>query len=205
MKKCVSCGYNNLDDRSNCAQCGYWLGKSMKVLATILLFFAVSCTSKPIKEDKIQVLLSDTKNADIFFINREIKPYADRVVSMANAFNKPFTVRNFVINFKEKRESDDAKSAGYCTKIYNTPVIIIFKDEWNSMGDAGKESLVLHEMLHCFSSRNHCNDMHEGVEVSVMNETLPTEDAYIRNREYYIIEAFHPHPLCKDKVIKWLE
>ncbi len=73
----------------------------------------------------------------------------------------------------------------------HSPHIRINPDQWQTLGETGRQILLFHELGHCVLNRDHRTDRREDRSpASIMFPSLLNPIVYRRDREYYQHELF---------------
>ncbi len=85
------------------------------------------------------------------------------------------------------------KTVGLCYEYEDGDKMIEIKEEyWKDEDEGTRESLILHEIGHCFLNRNKHILQEKGD--SLMNKNVVPGENYVKHRDYYLKELFKKEP-----------
>lgn len=97
---------------------------------------------------------------------------------------KEINIDSLPINFEPLKGT----VVGVCFYIPSGNEIFIDPVYWNNVNENKKRILILHELGHCVLNRRHKNDRHNGVHLSLMNETVINGSDYNEYYDFYHTE-----------------
>lgn len=97
-----------------------------------------------------------------------------------------YRIKNIHAGFEQL----EGTTIGEC-RYEEPPVIAIDPDYWNKASDEKRESLIFHELGHCFLGLDHNDKVFgDGCAKSIMNSFEISDECYWLHREEYMVDLF---------------
>lgn len=135
-------------------------------------------------------LLSECSHIQRYEVPSSVQPYITtfQEAGKTNHFN--IRITNLIVEFEEL----ERPTIGECYDenwSNGTPKIVLDPTYWQAAFALSKETLMFHELGHCYLGRDHDDELLPNkTHRSLMNSTLIPMEEYKNNKEYYWKELF---------------
>lgn len=131
----------------------------------------------------------------VYSVPPEVEPIVQKFMGLAKDRGLALATNDLIVQFTNAPETtmDGSFEAAHCTSQNGTPLIVIHQGPWEMTDATGDESIMFHEMGHCFLLRAHRADLNaDGTPASIMNPEAPTSQVYLAHYQNYLDELFDP-------------